>query len=307
VAGHNPKEALPEALREPGAASKWEEATVEALRRTVMFLREEASLPHEQALPYALPAILLPGFFHRFPEPGERTIELLVRWVWRGIAGQTHMATNQQFNPHIKALRDDAEEAVAVAWLRLVARSEPASLPESDLYNRRGMKTRVELAALLTLGPRSLVDSHELSPVEIFEAEPRREQPLRIADDAAGGTSDARSTRATVLPRLPPENAPHHRLVGARFLHPEVEGGDQTFARVLVGASTEVLRSHGIDHALHPALRQADWTAVAEGRTRLIHQLVERMITQHARWGEDDDGPSIEASLVGDDGLAVDA
>jgi len=139
------------------------------------------------------------------------------------------MATNQQFNPHIKALRSDAEEAVA--WLRLVTRSRPANLPESDLYNRRGMKTRVELAALLTLGPRSLVDAHELSPVEIFEAEPHQEQPTLRVDDVSDGAHENRSTRATVLPRLPPEDAAHHRLVGARFLHPETAGGDHAFAR----------------------------------------------------------------------------
>ena len=67
-----------------------------------------------------------------------------------------------------------------------------------------------------------------------------------------------------------------------------------------------MLRSHGIDDVLHPAVRAADWAAVVRGRTALIRQLVERTVTQHARWGEDDDGPSLAASLIGDEGAEVD-
>jgi hypothetical protein len=301
VAGHNPKVALPEALEGPGAASRWEGETVEGLRRAVMFLRQEAELPHERVLPSALPIIFLPAFFHRFPEPGERTLELLARWVWRVIAGGKHTASNEHLDPHYKALRGNAEEAVAVAWLSLTVRSRPASLPEPGVYDRGGMKTRLALASLLTLGPRGLADARELSPVDVFDPPDLPEPATLLPETAPEEAVRRKPPRAPDLPRLPLHDSSTHKLVGARFLHPKVGRGDQDFARSLSRAAPDVLRSHGIDDALHAAVRASDWAAVVRGRAARIHPLVERMITQHARWGEDDDGPSIEASLAGDD------
>ncbi len=306
VSGHNPKDALPAALEAPGAASRFEGETVEGLRRSILFLREEAGIPHVQMLPYALPIILLPGFFHRFPEPGERTLELLVRWVWRGIAGQTHMATNQQFNPHFKALNAGDEEAVAVAWLTLAARTRPAILPESEVFNLRGMRTRLELAALFTLGPKSLLDEHELSPVEIFEPDVEGEQRSLLLEGGAGEGS-GKAADGPDLPRLPLRDSPLRKSVGARLLHPAIVGGERAVAGALARAGAEVLRGHGVDDDLHDAVRSSRWVDVAKGRGARIRQLVERLITRHARWGEDDDGPSIEATLRGEDGDDMEA
>lgn len=303
VAGYNPKISLPDELRAPGAATRWEQATSESMRRTVMFLRDEAQIPHAQAMPYVLPFILLPRFFHLYPSPGERTIELLVRWIWRGIASQTHMATNQQFTPHYKALRAGSEEAVTQALLALVPRSPPSSLPESEVYNPRGMRTKLELASLYRLCPRSLEDEHELSPVEIFEPDPP-EEPHQLTLDGMDG--EERRIGARVVfdpPRLPVAEPALRKLVSARFLHPTVRGGNSAFARALREASPRVLRTHGVDAQLEVYVRQGSWTEVVRGRGRATRELVVKTILGLARWGEDDDGPSLEALLAADDAV----
>lgn len=298
VAGFNPQVSLPEALRAPGAASVWESATAEGLRRTVMFLRDEARIPHARAMPYVLPFILLPRFFHLYPNPGERTVELLVRWVWRGIAGQTHMATNQQFNPHFKALRSSSEEAVAQAFLGLVTRNPPTTVPLSDLYNLRGMKTKLDLAALFSLAPRSVETAYELSPMEVFEAELPEDPSLFSPAPRGEGGRRVAPGPVLVLPRLPGEDPSSRSQIGARLLHPEIRGGDRAFAEALRRVSSETLRSHGIDSNMELFVRRGAWAELVQSRTELTHALVRRTILELARWGEDDDGPSIEASLA---------
>ncbi len=301
VAGLNPRVAIPDELREPGAATAWEERTIRAISRTVEFLRGEAMIPHAEAMPYGLPFILLPRFFHLYPEPGERTIELLVRWIWRGIAGQSLMATNQQFNPHYHALRAGTEEGVAMSLLRLVTPRRPAALPESKLYNRRGMKTKLEFAALFQRGPLALDDGRELVPVEIFDGEPGDQISMFPAQQGAVGPV---APPVADLPRLPVADAPLHRLVGARFLHPQVSGGDRSFAAALQRAPERVLLSHGIDADHVAAARAGAWSEVIQARTETVHREVDRLVSSLARWGEDDDGPSIDALLAGADDIA---
>lgn len=291
VAGFNPKDALPKELRSPGAASRWERPTAEALQRTIRFLREEARIPHARAMPYVLPLIILPRFFALYPEPQERNVELLVRWIWRGIAGQSHMATNQQFNPHFKALKASSEGAAAAALVRLVTARRPSILPTSEVYNARGMRTKLELAVLFGLGPRRLDDSvgEILSAVEVFEPE----------DD-----------KAFDLPRLPVSEV-WRKQVAARFLHPQVEGSPgRSFERLIRRASTEQLRSHGITGAMLSVIPKdlpfAPWISadkLVAARAGYIRQLVDQQIDQLARWGEDDDGPGLDELLHGlDDG-----
>jgi hypothetical protein len=45
-------------------------------------------------------------------------------------------------------------------------------------------------------------------------------------------------------------------------------------------------------------VRKGDWVEVVRGRADRIRALVRETIVRHARWGEDDDGPSVEALLA---------
>ena len=290
VAGFNPRETLPAGLNDPGVATAWEAATVEGLRRTVDFLRESARIPHARVLPYTLPVILLPRFFHLYPDPHERSVELLVRWVWRGIAGQTHMATNQQFNPHHKALKAGSEEAVVQAMLRLVGKTRPQMLPRSALYNPRGMKTRLELCALYDRGPRHISTGAVLSAKDVFE--PDTPEPGLFPD-----LQPQPPAASPDLPMLPIHIRGQRRQVASCFLHPNTHGG-MAFVDQLRRASDAVLASHGILSEAVNAVRQGAWTEVLESRERELRRSVSGLIERQARWNEDDDGPSLDALLA---------
>lgn len=58
--------------------------TAQAARSVVQFLKSEVGIPRYEFLPYKQPLLALGKFFHHFPEPRPRNLDLLARWVWRG-------------------------------------------------------------------------------------------------------------------------------------------------------------------------------------------------------------------------------
>lgn len=296
VAGHNPRVPLPEALRKPGAASEWEEPTQASLHRTISFLRDEARIAHASMLPFVLPFILLSGFFHRFPSPRERNVELLVRWVWRGIASQRHMATNEQYNKYFRVMREESEDDVVQGFLRLVPSTSPATFPHADVYNLRGMRTRLELAALFELGPRHLRDDEELFASDIFDADPVPDPGLfGPADPTPGGP------RPIELPRIPAKDTTLRRSAGTRLLHPPTPGGDAGLAGMLKKAAPQTLASHLLGGRIEAHTRAGRWDDVVRLRRDELSVLAVQMVARLARWGEDDDGPPLDNLPLGSD------
>lgn len=306
VAGYNPKDDLPKELRQPDAARPFERPTQEALEKVFTFLIEECALPYSLLLPYDLPIIILAGYFHRFPDPKERSIELLTRWVWRGIATNTLETSNIRLTPHFQALKAPNEEAVVQGFLMLVPRKRPQELPTSHLFSlTRNMRTRVELSALFRLQPRQLRTGQPLSPVEIFEPIQVEAPPdqLLLTNDVQVSPLQKPLMGAKASPIhlavLPVEGA-QKQQVAAHFLHPPVHGGAQRFALALKQAPEVVLTSHGIPLSSLNAVRKGDWPAVIADRRDEIARQVASTIDHFARWNEDDDGPSLSSILGAD-------
>lgn len=288
VAGFNPKENLPAQLRAPGAALEWESRCAAALTRTVEFLRDDAQIPHASVLPYDLPIIGLARFFHLYPEPCDRSIELLVRWVWRGIAGQSHMVTNQQLNPLYQALRAGEEELVVQRLIALAPR-QPVSRPTSSgHFNLRGASTRLGLGVLLQRQPIDPRDGAQLSPSRIFETTVSDLTPSLFKELDP-------SPELAPLGTLPNLDAELKSSLAARFLVPSLS--PTLFAQALRCASEDCLRSHLIPQEVWPRVRSEEWSAVVRARGQAIEDAVSIAIHTHARWGIDDDGPSIDGGL----------
>lgn len=295
VSGHNPKEDIPKALRQPGAAVEWEQKTADALRMTIEFLRDCCHIPHVRAMPYDLPLIVLPRFFCRFPTPKERSIELLTRWVWRGIATQTHPVTNQYLSPHYRALKAKSEEGVVQRILALVGKVSPSILPISQVFNLRGMKTKLDLAVAFRLAPIHLETGQRLSPSEIFDDTPSPAQQSIPGSHPPSVKRESSIRHSLNLPTLP-GLADAKEQFAARFLHPAL-GSPANFTRLLQAASDDALRSHGVPSECWDAVRAANWPEVVTCRKKHIHTLVRETIAQLARWQEDDDAPSMDMLL----------
>lgn len=294
VSGHNPRSVLPDALRAPGKARSWEEPTILALHRTVTFLREEVGIPHVRLLPSELPLVILPLVFHRFPSPRERSIELLVRWVWRGIAGNVHAATNEHLTQAFNAVKDVDEEAAVQGLLKYVPRTEPQELPESTVFNRRGMPTRLELCALWSLGSVDLRTGEALDLPDLLEPSDTEDQDTNVNS----GVPRLRSPLPDLASIAPSDLSPdRRRLVSSRFLHAAIPGSPKLFNKLLQSAEATRLETHAIPSSLLPLVREGNWNEVVDRRRRVIRDLVRAMVIRRARWAEDDDGPSLEATL----------
>lgn len=306
VANHDPKKEIPTDLRQPDAARPWLLPTQKALEKVIAFLQEECAIPYALLLPYDLPIIILARFFHRFADPSERNLELLTRWVWRGIATNTHETSNSRLSPHYQALQLSDEDSVVQALLTLVPRRRPAEFPVSKVFSLgRNMRTRLELSALFRLQPRHIGTQKLVSPLEIFEpiqSEVAPDQlPLLNQDQVSPLQKPPVSVKASsnYLAILPVEGA-QKQQVAAHFLHPPVHGGAQRFALALKQAPEAVLTSHGIPLSSVNAVRGGDWPAVIAARREEIARQVASTIDHFARWNEDDDGPSLSSILGGD-------
>lgn len=281
VAGHNPKDELPAALKKPDAALPYERDTELALSRVVTFLQEECALPHALMLPYDLPIIILARFFRKFPTPNERSLALLSRWVWRGIATLSHETSNMRLSPNFSALKSEDEEQVVQNLLELVPRARPTEYPSSVAFSlHRNMRTRVELSALYRLGPLNVLTGEPLQADQV------------LAEDEAG-----KVRLATV-----PVSKDRSQWVAAHFFHPPKSDAGEEFVVGLRGASEAVLRSHAIPPAAYESVRTGDWDKVVQARRQEIEAQVRRTIDHFARWHEDDDGPSQEYSLLHPEG-----
>lgn len=90
-------------------------AGAEALEKAVVFLQEDAGVPHFTFLPHRNFLVVLTRFFAHFPDPDPRERLLLRRWFWRtAVAG-----------PHV------FKGGAAVAARSLVGKIEPRALSAS--------------------------------------------------------------------------------------------------------------------------------------------------------------------------------
>ena len=255
----------------PDAMQRHVEPATAALQRAIALLRDEANIPHLATLPGDLPLVALSHLFHRFPDPRERSIELLVRQVWRSIAADAVSLTNEHLHRSFRAVRDSEEEEEAVQALLGTAPREPVGAwGGSPVLNRRGRATRMELCWLAGLDPRELDET----PVDLS---------LLFEDPDAHDPAEA-----------PPRWS---RLTGRSSVATVVLAPGVT-ARQLASASADVLRSHALDEQDRGELAADQVEGVIERRRARIIAGVDRLIQRHARWGDDDDGPSLEYTLL---------
>lgn len=220
-------------------------STAIALRRAVLFLRNDAHVAHIEVCPYELPLVVLARFFHGHPSPSERNRILLRRWFWRGSLGERLGGASATLQQHV----DDASEPREDEAVRtLLARTGSPKEIELDwdltksigLASARGM---MFVCALLHSRPRHLESGALFEVGELFER----------------GKSDllrpiVRGTEGGMLNKL---------------LHPS---GSQKNVRQLVLECTDeaALFSHGIDSAARDALRRGDAEAFFGRRAAVL-------------------------------------
>lgn len=239
-----------------------------ALRRVVLFLRTQAGIPHERLLPYGWLLEPLTRFFALHPEPGARSRELLVRWVWRSFLA-AHMLEERTLRRRaISAIGRDEQESVQ-ALLGLVPR-EQVTIALPARFDGRAAESRIVALALFTFRPRHLVTG------EVIDV------PVLL-------TKEDRAAFPTILDV--PNSGPENRLIHPPTPHNEFQ---KRCLAAAPGARDSVLGSHAVGAAALGAYLRGDVVEFFKVRRR---ELVERLFVvadERCAWSQKDrDRPAL--------------
>ncbi|MCP5045168.1 MAG: hypothetical protein GY944_29425, partial [bacterium] len=153
-----------QALRLGDEAAPAYAATLEALQAAVLFLKNDADIPHQSLLPYKLPILTLSRFFHLHPSPQPRSRDLLARWVWRGAWSAQHQGATVSTRSTLALIGHDEERAVQALLGSL--REEQPAVPHGS-FNFRFAASKLHALALVALQPRDLASGDILDVEEL--------------------------------------------------------------------------------------------------------------------------------------------
>ncbi|MBI4865064.1 MAG: DUF262 domain-containing protein [Candidatus Riflebacteria bacterium] len=268
MSGMDPSKRLEEVGRDIERLVSPEEAR-QALSRTVRFLISDCGIPHVSLIPYPVVFCILARWFCVHPRTQWTTLQQLARWVWRGaVTGAHQRAEVSRMREQVRAIRDDDE---AGSLSRLLERVGPRPAQPWDLskFNLKSARSRIEVLALLSLGPRD-----PTGPVSIraLQSSGRIAREIFAAADWSGLSADDR--------RLA-QGAANRALLDSRHtgLQSEIRDWDAERHRA-------ALESHLIDEPAFEALCQRNVGAFLRCRARLMVQLLEKCTAARAAWSE---------------------
>ena len=250
----------------------WKGALAEAtgaLRRAIVFLKNEVGIPVAQLVPYAAFFTLLARFFQQFAEPGPRPRELLARWVWRAAVSAQFRGDATKIRAAFHAIKE-SDEASVQRLLHLLPRTHIALDPDFDLRTSSG---KLIALALLHVRPRDLETGAVLDVQQLFAE--------------ADANPFARIVRN-------PENrpkAPGNCLVVAA---PSRTGWDKRVAAALKSASLTTLQSHLISPAAVEIFSETRWEGFLQVRNQAVAVTAREFLAVRTRLNETD-RPSLEA------------
>jgi hypothetical protein len=246
----------------PGAI----EHTEVALRRALVFLDEDAGIPHIRLMPYVLlPLVVLARFFHLHPHPHPRTRRLLARWLWRGAVSGVHADCDSRMLLAHQQSIDPADESTSLKRLLERVPRELDFPDASTPWSLQSARTRLCALALLHLRPRDVATGKVLDLEELLAPE---------ADET--GEEDVGRLFHSVSRREQTSVARYVLLAAPQQLE------------LLPEAAPEVLRSHAMDAAAAEALRRQDFEAFERYRARVLNEWLQRFFREQCAVDESD-------------------
>ncbi len=143
-----PDEGVAEAHQHGGAA----------LQQAVVFLQDEAFVPHFGFLTYRYLLVVLAHFFAHHPSPAPQNLKLLRRWFWRAcLEGPEKFGGWTQAMRTLAAQIEPGDESRSIQSLLAAVDVSSLQLPRVKKFRGIAAYSRMLLCAMWAAGPRSLV------------------------------------------------------------------------------------------------------------------------------------------------------
>lgn len=254
-------------------------STEQAARRAIQFIRDAVGIPHYELLPYKQPLVALGKFFHHYPEPSQRSRDLLARWVWRGALSGAHRGDTASAQATLSRIGRHGEEDSVQRLLAQMSGGLSLTPQVDQPFNFRSATSKLQALALLALGPLDLETGAPISPESLLHEE-RGRVGLR-------------------LPRLlnTEDHRPLSQGIANRLFHP---GRNGPCKAALAVTDPRIAHSHGITPEAMRALRANDIGRFLELRAAFLADHFALFFNRHARW-EESDRPSLGFLLIEDD------
>lgn len=236
-----------------------------SIRRVLSFLRREAEIPHLRLLPRSLPFVVLTRFFHLFPEPNARTMQLLARWAWRTLLTTAFFDERTLLRRGVSGIREEDAEGSARELLALVPQARPTDFFLPARFDARAAESRFALLGMASLGPIN----------------PSTEHPLDIA--ALVEERDAAAFRSII-----PQHKGLARSPANRILLPGPGSARQELLKLIERGSEKVLASHGISPQAAAALSAGKVDEFLQDRKAVLEEAVRDLADRLAAWGRTD-------------------
>ena len=236
----------------------------EALRRTLVFVKNEVGIPNEALLPYRLPLIVLSVFFDKHPSPRPRSLDLLSRWLWRG--AETGLHRGQDIGEVRRTLASvDADEEGSVQRLLGSVARPPSGFWEWQPINLRSASTRIEVLALLSLDPRDLVSGAQLNAAALIA----KEKSAALRQLAVAPAADS----------LGPWSA-----LSTRLIYPAMGKGELLHS--LRDAAPDIAATHAVSAEALQHLRAGNIHGFVTARNRTLTEHFVHFMASRTRWTE---------------------
>ena len=247
-----------------------------ALRQVLIFLKTHAEIPHLRLLPRSLPLFVLTKFFGLYPEPNSRTINLLVRWIWRTLLGVKSIDERTLLRHSLDAIKGNEPERTMQILLGEIPRTKGTGFALPQKFDARATDSRIILVSLSSLSPLN----------------PENEKMIDIADLIQ--EHDLNAFRKIISTGTEATHHPSNRIL----LPPIVKGVRKEIVDLInrEGPDSRILRSHCIDKHAAELLGAGKLDEFLSCRGELLIEAVESFGSRLAAW-DMNDRPSIKYIL----------
>lgn len=246
-------------------------------RAVITFLRQDAEIPHRSILPYDLPLIVLTVFFHRFAEIHPRSRELLARWVWRGAITGVHQNNTLNMRSALQAIGDSEHESIQNLLVTTPGTSTAHYHPDTRPFALNWARCRVQVLALLDLGPRHLQTGELIS----FSTPSQSSSDKLNVNNILNDTLDN-----------------WQQDLANRIIHPVPHRGFRD--ALLKVREAALLRTHAISLEALTRLEHDDFAGFFKLRSEALKNHISAFVNRHTRW-DASDRPPLSALEIKDD------